>query len=389
MLRYAFLSALLFALAAPRTAHARPSGLADYHVEVAPRDDGTAHFTIRMMWSVGVDMPRSSWSKYVGSEEPTSVVAHDAEGEPLAVAASRDRERPGWSIAFEFGSPRSFRGSRVQQAVIEFDQRIDPTPSSYAWGGPRVTLDWVTALESLGATHYRVRSVVPAGADFTCDSAGGAFFCGRDMYPPEPFEFVLTRATIGSTARDVGTVALAFALSAALLRAMLRRLRANALRERGVVPDEPLTEPCAQGGYRAPPPRPERQLTREDARALHGATVLVWVGVLGPLVPALFLHHAPIHMGVATSLFVLGATVFMSWFLHVRRARIVLAATPIVVASVLVGFGVTAACLAAVAMFFVYATAWVWVVLREDDEPNAPMGPPYMARQEDGAHQAA
>lgn len=313
--------ALLVALGVPAAALARSSWIYSFELQVAPRGDGSAHFWMRTVWDPFADGRLAGGVKYVGLAKPESVVAHDADGRPLDVFVSRDKSRPGWAIHYSLGAPRRDPAGTLQEAVIEFDQALDTRITGYAWGGAMVTIPWARDVDATPLhSYYVVASDVPAAGEFTCANTDSRFFCERAMNAPEPFEFVLKAPSVATWIQDVGTVALAFALSCVLIGATLRRQRRRAIRERGVVPDTPAPSQ-KQDGYRAPPPRPEPVLADADRRALQRNAFVAAGGLAAAFVPTLFMARAPIPMGIFSGAIILASALVLVALLQTKRLR--------------------------------------------------------------------
>lgn len=347
---------LALALGVPSVALARSSGIYDYTLEVSPHADGTAHFKMRILWDGFIDAPLGDGLQYVGFAEPRSVLAYDDDGTPLAVSVVKHPRRPGWAIHYALAAPRE-PGGRMQEAVIEFDQTLDTTPWNYTWGGATTILPWTPELDSRPVySHYRVFSETAAGLDFTCSDDPGGQRCERDMGAPDRLEFVLRPPSAARLASDLGALALALLLSASTLAGALRSLRRRALRERGVVPED--ARPSGfQAGYRAPPPRAAAELSVKDRLALQRSRRVVVLALAATSLPTLLLRRAPIPIGVFAGFVTLGGALFLLAFLHARRARHLLAATPVVVSIAHVAFGGVAACVTGAAALVLYALA--------------------------------
>lgn len=353
---------LLLVAATPAPARAASWFIPDYDLLVEPRGDGTAHFTMRLVYSERIDF-KTDADKHVGVDAPTHLTAHDDRGAPLGVELLRDARTPGFLVEFHLAPSERADGYEPQEAVIEFDQRLR---TSWVWGGPIFSVAWAPKFESQlpERTHYRVISQV-SSSDYVCAGTGTAIACEKDMRAPKAFDFPIEPRGVVSWARDIVPVGLAFLASGLLLRRKLRRLRADALRERGVVPEEGPVEPERQDGYRALPPRAAARLSRKDATALRSSTVVVVIGMLATFFPTVFLRRCPIPVGIASAIVVLGGAAYLYGYLKAKKGRIVLAVAPVLCAAAFVVVGARSAAIAGGAMLMVYALARTNLVLED------------------------
>lgn len=345
---------LLLVAATPTPARAASWFIPDYDLLVEPRGDGTAHFTMRLVYSERIDF-KTDADKHVGVDAPTNLEAHDDSGAPLGVELLRDARTPGFLVEFRLPPTARAEGYEPQEAVIEFDQ---PLRTSWEWGGPIFSVAWAPRFEGQipERTHYRVISQV-SSSDYVCAGTVTAIACEKDMRAPKAFDFPTEARGVVSWARDIVPVGLAFLASALLLLRKLRRLRADALRERGVVPDEAPAPSDRQDGYRALPPRPAARLSRKDATALRSSTLVVVIGMLATFLPTLFLRRCPVPVGLASGAMVLVGAAYLYGYLKAKKGRIVLAAAPVLCAAFFVVVGARSAAIAGGAMLMIYALA--------------------------------